>query len=313
MWGPHQSTPVSPVLPSAEWTRARSGPARVLACLGGGLGVAALAFVLQLALAHPAGAATDPVSGLLSTTVSSSPVQAVTSSVGQTVATVGQTVSTVGQAVGTAGQTATTAVQSATSVVGSTTAPVLSAIPAGSALGPVTKTVNTVTGSSGVLIPSLPAAAARPSAGDGTLGTLTPTTHGGPRTAVAPLAGGTPAAIVGTSTGTPLPTLLGPVLASVIRTVVDLSSPLTTPDPTSFNVASGSSGPAPAPQRRPLPLFPSPAGSTSDASSPTHGSSPLDALPPMGLLLPALIAFGVLIGRRRRPLLLFDMRFAPPG
>src|SRR6202034_1008992 len=90
MWGTHSSMPVSPVAPVAEWTRRRSGVRRVLACLGGGLCVAALAFLMQLALAHPAGAATPPVSGLLSTAgtvVSSSPVPAAASPVAQTVGT----------------------------------------------------------------------------------------------------------------------------------------------------------------------------------------------------------------------------------
>ena len=320
--------PVSPVAPVAEWTRRRSGVRRVLACLGGGLCVAALAFLMQLALAHPAGAAPPPVSGLLSTAgtvVSSSPVSAVASSVAQTVGTAGQTASTVGetvgtptasivgQTVGTVGQTATTVVQSAGSILGSTTAPVLNATPVGSVLRPVTQTVNTLAGSSGSPLPGLLArVASRLTAGGGSLGTMSTTTPVGPQRAVALPATGTPAAIFA-ATSARLPTLLGLALASLIRTVVDPSSPLSTPDPTAFNAVSGSSDPAPAPQRRPPPLFPSPAGATSDASSPAHGSSPLDALPPMGLLLPALIAFGMLIGRRRRPLLLFDMRFAPPG
>jgi hypothetical protein len=317
--------PVSLVAPAAV-PLPRFGLARVLACLGGGLCVATLAFLMQLALAHPAGAATSPVSGLLSTTgavVSSSPVPAVTSPVAQTVGTVGQTAGavvqtvrtpnagTVGQTVGTADQTATTIVQSAGSLLGSTTAPVLDATPVGSVLVPVTQRVTTLAGSNGSPIPGLLAkGVSRPIAG-GSFGTMSPTTHVGPQGAVVPAAG-TTATTVASATSTRLQSLLGLATASLIRTVVDWSPPAVSTDPTSFN-ASGGSDRAPAPARRPPPLFPSPAGTTSDASSPAHGSSPLDALPPMGLLLPALIAFGMLIGRRRRPLLLFDMRFAPPG
>jgi hypothetical protein len=310
MWWYQLSMPVPPVALSAEPARATSSITRVLLRLGGGLCVGALAFLLQLALAHPAGAATQPVSGLLGTAdtlVGSTTVPAVASSVGQTVATVGQAVSTVGQVAG-------SVAQAAASVVGSTTAPVLNAAPVRSVLQPVAQTVSTLIGPSAGPLPGLPSpVASLPAPVGGSVGTLSPAARAGLSTTARPVVG-TPTAVFATGATAPLPTLLGPALVPLIPMVVHRASALTMPQPTSFSVVSGAkSAPAPAPQRRLPPLFPSPAGATSDASSPTHGSSPLDAFPPMGLLLPALIALGVLIGRQRSPLFLFDMRFAPPG
>ena len=43
------------------------------------------------------------------------------------------------------------------------------------------------------------------------------------------------------------------------------------------------------------------------------GSHPIEGLPPTALLLPALLATGFVLSRRRAPGLLFDARSAPPG
>jgi len=305
MWGIKPSVPNPPLALALEPRRTSWGIARLLVCLAGGLCVAALALLLQLALAHPAGAATLPVSGLLGTAdtlVASSPAPAVVSAVGQTVGTVDQ---------------------AASPVVSSVTTPVLNDTPVSSVLQPATQTVDTLTGSLGGAVANIPLpvgslplpvgslplpVGSQPLPVGRTVGLGLPLGQAGNPTTLGRSVTGAPTVTLGTTTSSP--SLFGPdALSSTL-----VPAFLAPSRATAFNVAlGGAPGQVPAPQRRSPPFFPSPAPTTTDASSPAHGSSPLDALPPMGLLLPALIVFGLLFGRQRNPLLLFDTRFAPPG
>jgi|HubBroStandDraft_1064217.scaffolds.fasta_scaffold38062_2 hypothetical protein len=303
-------TPGSPVEPSRGLDHRPA--VRLLLCLAGGLCVATLAVLLQLALARPAGAAPQqPGVGLLagpSSIVNAPPVAPVVAAVGQTV----------DATPGTVGQATTAVVQAAGSAVQSIAAPALGAA-AAPVVQPVTQVIHTATGLLGATTPSLPLPISTPAGPVGrVLGPLAPTSG----------SDGSTAAVVGHPVpgSTHPPTLPGPTSAASPLAPSDLH-PVGSIGRT-FDQVFGSTGsqlrsfssiaPVRAPGRSPLPrhappLAPSPAVATTDTSSPAHGSSPLDALPPMGLLLPALIAFGVLLGRHRNPRLRFDLRFAPPG
>jgi len=82
--------------------------------------------------------------------------------------------------------------------------------------------------------------------------------------------------------------------------------------------APSAPSPVPDPERRapqpvpdPLSL---PAGTaTGDGLSPGHGGTPLEALPPTTLLLPALVLAGLVFVRRSELALAFELRYVPPG
>jgi hypothetical protein len=70
----------------------------------------------------------------------------------------------------------------------------------------------------------------------------------------------------------------------------------------------------------PLPLGPKPsqippltADASSAIASPVQGGSPLGALLPTSVLLPALVLGAVLLAREKTPLLVFALRYSPPG
>jgi hypothetical protein len=309
MWG-LLATSGSPVEPHTG--RERTPAARFLLCLAGLLGAATLAVLVQLALARPAGAAPQqPGAGLLagaSSIVNAPPVAPVVSVIGQTV----------GATPGAVGQATSTAVQSAGSAVQSIAAPVLGAATAPGSQ-PVDQVIHTATGLLGTTTSSLLLPISTLSGPVGrTLGPVAPTS-GSSQSAAAvghpvlstihsPIEPGTTSAAPAlTSSG------LGPAISAVNRTFDQVFGSTGSPRRTFSSIAPAQApGRVPVPRHAP-PLAPSPGVATTDASSPIHGSSPLDALPPMGLLLPALIAFGVLLGRLRNPRLRFDLRFAPPG
>jgi hypothetical protein len=66
-----------------------------------------------------------------------------------------------------------------------------------------------------------------------------------------------------------------------------------------------------APQPSPVP--PLTAGESSASSPPSQGGSPFGALPPATLLVPALLLGAVVLAREKTPLLVFDLRYSPPG
>jgi hypothetical protein len=130
----------------------------------------------------------------------------------------------------------------------------------------------------------------------------------------------------------PVVAVLQPVLAPVGQTITLLPNPVAGPSSAPTLVyASRSRFPGGtltgtprwstlgAPDRRPKPTPPVQrfpvllTASTVDGSSQLYGSSPLAGLPPLGLLLPALLVSGVILGRRRSPRLLLDLRYSPPG
>ena len=302
MWGTPPPTALDPAVgPPPERTE-HAAARRLVLTLGAALGAAALGILLQLALANPAGAATPPLSGL--TSAVEPPV------VSPVVSTLGQTVGGVGHTAADAGAATTPVVQGVASAVESTTTAVL---PVGPVLGAVTQPISTVGGDlsdgSAAGLP-LPVGSLTGPLSSGTGGPAPASRLGSPLTVG--LGASTPTITVPAG-ATPVANPFGPILSAATGTVSRVLSAAAA-SLTSFTLVSGATpGHSPAPRPPAAPFFPSPLGATSEASSPSHGGSPLDALPPVSLLLPALIALGVLLGRQRNPLLLFDMRAAPPG
>jgi hypothetical protein len=98
---------------------------------------------------------------------------------------------------------------------------------------------------------------------------------------------------------------------SVDGLTVTLSRPLTRSFPSPDRPTSPIPPPTPTPPRQPIPVTTTSA--TDDGSLAPLGSGSFGILPPLGLLLPALMVVGIILGRSRSPGLLFDARFLPPG
>ena len=167
--------------------RDRAAGRRLVHFIGGALGAVALGTLLQLALAHPAGAATAPLSGL------ANPLQtpAASSIAWPVISALGQTVNGVAQGTGDAGQATTAVVQGAVSAVESTTAPVLADVPLAPVLGLATQPIDTVGGVLSSSAPGLPLPVGSRTAA------ASSATHGPASPLRFPVAGG-----VGTSTPT---------------------------------------------------------------------------------------------------------------
>ena len=92
------------------------------------------------------------------------------------------------------------------------------------------------------------------------------------------------------------------------------------PAPPGHHVTGAPLAPSPTPRPRrhaPVPVpdpLSLPAGTTTGESpSPGHGGTPLEGLPPMTLLLPALVLAGLVFVRRSELMLAFEARYVPPG
>jgi hypothetical protein len=304
MWEPLPTALDLPVGPPLTPARDHTTGRRLVHLVGAALGAAALGILLQLALAHPAGATTPPLSGLA--IPGTSLVSGVASPV---LSTVGQTGNGVAQGAGAASQTTTSVVQGVASAVQLTTTPLLSGPPLAPVLGAVTQPAGTVDDLLGGSAASLALPVGRP-VSSGT-GLRSPAGRLGIPIVVG---AGTSRPTITVPTGASLvANPFAPVASAATRTVTLVLSALAAPRGFFTFALGATQGRPAAPQRPAPPLLPSPMGATSEAWSPAHGGGPLDALPPVSLLLPALIALGVLLGRQRNPLFLFDMRAAPPG
>jgi hypothetical protein len=166
-----------------------------------------------------------------------------------------------------------------------------------------------------------------------------------PADAVRSAVSSTPAAILATTdsvvtsthhladvVGAPLANVPGGSLLAIPGTVVPSSSPgparrATTPTATiaPFGMALGSphqarlgagspAPPRPAPARpRPSQTPPLTANDSAEYAPQIPQGSPFGSLPPVTLLLPALVLGAVLLTREKAPLLAFDSRHSPPG
>jgi hypothetical protein len=70
--------------------------------------------------------------------------------------------------------------------------------------------------------------------------------------------------------------------------------------------------PVPVPSH-PSQIPPLTANASNGYASPGQGGSPFGALLPTSILLPALVLGAVLLAREKTPLLVFDLRYSPPG